>query len=87
MTPFNLHKLCCPFDRSALRLVILEKDTAGNVLEGELSCGACTRRYPIIAGIPVLVPDEYRDFTLEENFWARWRRQRTPPQEAAPLTE
>ena len=31
-----------------------------------MSCGQCQRIYPIAKGIPIMSPDEYRNFKLEQ---------------------
>ncbi len=61
----TIKKLCCPFDRSDVTLRIITKDGQDNVLEGVLSCAGCNRVYPIVSRIPIMSPDEYRDFKLE----------------------
>ena len=44
-----------------------KKDT---VLEGALYCGKCSRFYPIMEGIPVMLPDDLRDQKQELDFLA-----------------
>lgn len=68
----TIEKLCCPFDKHDLQLQILAKDTAENVLEGILSCTSCQRNYPIVYGVPVMAPDEYRQLSLEQPLLDRW---------------
>ncbi|RKD14450.1 hypothetical protein BCY91_08230 [Pelobium manganitolerans] len=63
-TTFN--KLCCPFDKGDLNLEIIGQDLDGNILEGILNCQSCKRVYPIVSGIPIMSPDEYREFRLEK---------------------
>lgn len=62
----TLNKLCCPFDKKEVKLTIISKDTEENVLEGFLNCTHCKRIFPIIKGIPVMSPDEYRELKLEQ---------------------
>lgn len=62
----TLNKLCCPFDKKEVELTVISKDTEENVLEGFLNCTHCKRIYPIIKGIPVMSPDEYREAKLEQ---------------------
>lgn len=62
----TLKKLCCPFDKKDVNLTVISKDTEENVLEGFLNCTHCKRIYPIIKGIPVMSPDEYREYKLEQ---------------------
>jgi uncharacterized protein YbaR (Trm112 family) len=68
----TIKKLCCPFDKSDLMLSIITKDEQDNILEGILSCAACNRVYPIVSGIPIMSPDEYRDFKLEQPMLEKW---------------
>lgn len=60
-------KVCCPFDKHDLdlQIITLEEETE-EVIEGVLSCEHCRRVYPIISGIPIMVPDEYREKKLEQ---------------------
>jgi len=53
--------LACPIDKNhPLELFeIKEKDSV--VSEGVLFCSKCSRFYPIIEEIPILLPDELRD--------------------------
>lgn len=53
MTPRLLELLGCPYDRQAL---VLDE---GDLEEGGLRCPACGRGYPVIAGIPRMMPDEF----------------------------
>lgn len=64
----TIEKLCCPFDKGDLQLEVFAKDTGMNVLEGILSCKVCERRYPIVHGVPIMTPDEYRQEALEKPF-------------------
>lgn len=67
-----INKLCCPFDKSDLSLEIITQDVNEIILEGILSCACCKRIYPIIKGIPIMNPDEYREFDLEKPMLERW---------------
>lgn len=69
-----LNKLCCPFDKSDLSLKIITQDEQDNILEGILSCGECKRVYPIVSGIPIMTPDEFREPALEEPMFEKWER-------------
>lgn len=68
----TIDKLCCPFDRQDLALRIYTQNTEGNILEGVLSCAACARAYPIVHGIPIMSPDEYRQPGLEQPILQAW---------------
>lgn len=70
----TIDKLCCPFDKADVVLSIIKKDEQDNVLEGILLCGYCKRIYPIVAGIPIMSPDEYRDFKLEQPILDKWQK-------------
>lgn len=64
----TIQKLCCPFDKEDLDLKITVTDMHENVQEGILICSYCLRYYPIVSGIPIMVPDEFRERKLEEPF-------------------
>ena len=66
-----LQKLACPFDKHDLKLKVFkqEQDT---ILEGILTCTQCNRYYPIIYGVPIMSPDEYREKSLEHPLLHRW---------------
>lgn len=70
----TIKKLCCPFDKADVTLRIITKDDQDNILEGILSCTACNRVYPIVSGIPIMSPDEYRDFKLEQPMLEKWEK-------------
>ncbi|CAN5480730.1 hypothetical protein BH23BAC1_BH23BAC1_23840 [soil metagenome] len=70
----TIKKLCCPFDKSDLSLTTISKDLSENIMEGFLNCEDCQRIYPIIKGIPIMNPDEYREFSLEQPLIDRWQR-------------
>ncbi len=70
-----IHKLCCPFDKQDLKLSIITQDIDQNIIEGLLTCPACARYYPIVYGIPIMNPDEYREKQLEAPIMARWAKQ------------
>lgn len=68
-----INKLCCPFDKGDLQLKTITKDLDENVLEGFFTCTKCSRLYPIVKGIPIMNPDEYREYRLEEPLLEKWR--------------
>lgn len=70
----TIEKLCCPFDRAEIELNIITKDIEENVIEGFLTCRKCKRIYPIIKGIPIMNPDEYRELELEKPLLDRWQK-------------
>ena len=68
-------KLCCPFDKSDLTLEPITLDEENrNVIEGILTCDSCHRVYPIISGIPIMTPDEYREEALEKPLLDKWKK-------------
>ncbi|HEY4789683.1 MAG TPA: Trm112 family protein [Bacteroidales bacterium] len=69
----TIKKLCCPFDKKDLELTIITRDINGNVIEGFLTCFECKRIYPMVKGIPIMSPDEYREFKLEEPLMDKWK--------------
>lgn len=73
MKPKTINKLCCPFDKSDLKLTVITKSIDENIIEGFLTCQECKRLYPIIKGIPIMSPDEYREFKLERPVLERWK--------------
>ncbi len=71
----TIDKLCCPFDKTDLSLTIVGQRPDGNVTEGFLVCQECRRLYPIVKGVPIMNPDEYREPELERPMLDRWRGQ------------
>jgi len=65
--------LACPIDKShPLELFeINEKDNI--VSEGALFCLKCSRFYPIIEEIPIMLPDELRDKKQEIEFLKKYK--------------
>lgn len=59
-------KICCPFDKSDVTLEVLGKSLEGDILSGFLRCAVCGRNYPIISGVPIMTPDEYRERRIEQ---------------------
>lgn len=51
--------LVCPLCKGELALSV-EREEAGEVVEGSLLCTACDEHYPIVDGIPNLLPPELR---------------------------
>lgn len=63
--------LICPADKHA-PLELLEASADGDtVLEGALFCPKCSRFYPIIEEIPIMLPDGLRDKRQEIEFLQR----------------
>lgn len=54
--------LACPVDKHApLELFECGAGGGGPVETGAIYCPRCSRFYPIVGGIPVMLPDELRD--------------------------
>lgn len=66
-------KLCCPFDKQGLHLEVFLQDEDKHVIEGLMTCTACKRYYPIVYGIPIMTPDEYRERRLEYPLLKKWK--------------
>ena len=67
-----LNKLCCPIDKHDLDVLIFMQDESQDIREGLLTCPQCKRYYPIIYGIPIMTPDEFREKSLEEPLLKKW---------------
>jgi uncharacterized protein YbaR (Trm112 family) len=65
-------KLCCPMDKHDLEMNIFNEAEDGEILEALLSCPNCQRYFPVIYGIPILIPDEYRDESMEKPLLKKW---------------
>lgn len=68
-------KLVCPMDKQELNLQIFATDTEHNIIEGIFTCKYCKRYYPVVYGLPIMSPDEYRQFQLELPLVERWEKQ------------
>ncbi len=63
--------LACPIDKH-FPLEIFEIKTKNDiVLEGAIYCTDCSRFYPIIDEIPIMLPDELRDKNQDLDFLRR----------------
>lgn len=66
--------LCCPVCKGALSLDATERE-GPHVLTGALACAACRRAFPILGGVPRLLPGALPEdlaFTAQ-NFGASWK--------------
>ncbi len=67
--------LACPIDKN-YPLELFEVKEKDNVIsEGALFCEKCSRFYPIIEGIPIMLPDELRDKKQEMNFLKNYKEE------------
>lgn len=71
--------LACPIDKY-YPLELIEIDTVEDkiinenvIKEGVLFCSQCSRFYPIIEEIPVMLPDELRDKEKDIQFLQKWQ--------------
>ena len=60
--------LACPIDKNHPLELHEIKEKKDVVSEGALFCPKCSRFYPIIEEIPIMLPDELRDKKLELEF-------------------
>src|SRR5690625_1117122 len=65
-------KLCYPIDKSDLDMKIFANQVDGEIIEALLTCTSCRRYYPVIYGIPIMTPDEYRDKAIEGATLKKW---------------
>lgn len=72
MTKELLDKLCCPIDKHDLEINIISEGEDDEILEGLLTCSQCDRYFPVIYGIPILIPDEYREESMEKPLLRKW---------------
>lgn len=70
--------LACPIDKY-YPLELIEIDTVEDktidenvIIEGVLFCSQCSRFYPIVEEIPVMLPDELRDKEKDIQFLQKW---------------
>lgn len=68
-----IEKLCCPFDKATLHLEVFKKSIEGDIIEGVFTCSECKRYYPIVSGVPIMSPDEYREKQLEAPLVNQWK--------------
>ena len=73
MNKSMLDILACPMDKNH-PLELTEINQKENVvLEGVLYCSKCSRFYPIIEEIPIMLPDELRDKKQEIGFLKKYK--------------
>ena len=65
--------LACPIDKN-YPLELFEINEKDNIVsEGALFCLKCSRFYPIIEEIPIMLPDELRDKKQEIEFLKKYK--------------
>ena len=73
-----LEILACPIDKyyplELIEIYTVEDKTIDEnvIIEGVLFCSQCSRFYPIIEEIPVMLPDELRDKEKDIQFLQKW---------------
>jgi len=63
-----IENLCCPMDKSDLKITVISEAEQKIILE----CPVCKRYYPIVKGIPIMSPDNYREHSLEIPLIKKW---------------
>ena len=65
--------LACPIDKH-FPLELVELISKNEIIsEGVIFCPECSRYYPIIEEIPIMLPDELRDKNQDIEFLNRYR--------------
>lgn len=65
--------LACPMDKH-YPLELFELDVQGEeVKEAVIFCAKCSRYYPVIDEIPVMLPDDLRERQRDIDFLGRWQ--------------
>ena len=67
--------LACPIDKYYPLELNVSKEKDNVVSEGVIVCTKCSRFYPIIEEIPIMLPDELRDKKLEINFLKKYKEE------------
>ena len=68
MNKTMMNILACPIDKTHPLELFEIKAKNEAVSEGAIFCPKCTRFYPIIEEIPIMLPDELRDKNAEMQF-------------------
>lgn len=63
--------LVCPIDKQFPLEIFETESKEALVMEGALYCSKCSRFYPIIEEIPILLPDELRDKKQDIEFLSK----------------
>ncbi len=63
--------LACPIDKSYPLELFGINEKHDIIYEGALFCAKCSRFYPILDDIPIMLPDELRDKKLDMEFLKR----------------
>src|ERR1043166_5819818 len=71
-----LDYLRCPLCGGALSLAAVTRSEAAEIMEGELACNSCARRFSIVRGVPRFAPPEKVEAdkaATAENFGWQWQ--------------
>ena len=75
MNKSMLDILACPMDKNhPLELVGINQNE-NIIVEGTLYCTECSRFFPIIEEIPIMLPDELRDKKQEIEFLKKYKNE------------
>ena len=66
--------LVCPIDKHFPLELFEIKSKNEVIVEGALLCTKCSRFYPIIEEIPIMLPDELRDKKQDVDFLKKYER-------------
>ncbi len=66
-----MEMLACPIDKHFPLEIFESNSTEQIVLEGAIYCSKCSRFYPIIEEIPIMLPDELRNKDQDIEFLKR----------------
>lgn len=67
--------LACPIDKNNPLELFEIKEKNSVISEGVIFCPKCSRFYPIIEEIPIMLPDELRDKKQEIEFLKKFKDQ------------
>ena len=68
-----LEILACPIDKH-FPLELVELASKGEIVsEGVIFCSKCSRFYPIVEEIPIMLPDELRDKIKDIEFLKKYQ--------------
>ncbi|MCS6790246.1 MAG: methyltransferase domain-containing protein [Bacteroidia bacterium] len=70
-----LEYLGCPRCKEKLEVIRVDNQEGEHIMEGELVCTACNTRYPVVRGIPRLLPPEVMDADWYERTVRRFGKQ------------
>lgn len=60
-------------DKTAPLKLTVFRSSGSEIIDGLLECPTCHRYFPVVARIPVMSPDEFRDPSFEAPFMEKWK--------------